>query len=72
VGAVPGSAFFYEPINKYMRLHFAKNKKTLEEALERLSKIYEKMPVKTLIVFFTFQKNPSQNWGGFFPLASDC
>lgn len=29
-----------------MRLHFAKNKKTLEEALERLSKIYEKMPVK--------------------------
>ena len=46
VGAVPGSAFFHENINKYMRLHFAKNKKTLEEALERLSKIYEKMPVK--------------------------
>lgn len=46
MGAVPGSAFFHENINKYMRLHFAKNKKTLEEALERLSKIYEKMPVK--------------------------
>ncbi|WP_337616900.1 hypothetical protein [Acidaminococcus timonensis] len=28
------------------RNFFAKNKKTLEEALERLSKIYEKMPVK--------------------------
>lgn len=46
VGAVPGSAFFHENINKYMRLHFAKNVKTLEDALERLSQIYKVMPVK--------------------------
>lgn len=46
VGAVPGSAFFHENITQYMRLHFAKNRETLEEALERLQGIYQKMPVK--------------------------
>ena len=46
VGAVPGSAFFHENITSYMRLHFAKNRETLEEALERLRGIYKKMPVK--------------------------
>lgn len=43
VGAVPGSAFFHEPIHKYMRLHFAKNEKTLYDALERLSTIRQKL-----------------------------
>lgn len=46
VGAVPGSAFFHENITQYMRLHFAKNRETLEEALERLQGIYQKMPVR--------------------------
>lgn len=46
VGAVPGSAFFHENITSYMRLHFAKNRETLEEALERLRGIYKKMPVR--------------------------
>ena len=46
VGAVPGSAFFHENITQYMRLHFAKNRETLEEALGRLQGIYQKMPVK--------------------------
>lgn len=45
VGAVPGSAFFHEDINSYMRLHFAKNEETLQAALERLADIRKKMPV---------------------------
>ena len=45
VGAVPGSAFFHENINSYMRLHFAKNEETLQAALERLADIHKKMPV---------------------------
>ncbi|WP_295640842.1 aminotransferase class I/II-fold pyridoxal phosphate-dependent enzyme [uncultured Mailhella sp.] len=43
VGAVPGSSFFREPENRYIRLHFAKRKDTLEEALERLSGMRKKM-----------------------------
>ena len=45
VGAVPGSSFFREPENRYIRLHFAKRNETLNEALERLSEIRRKMPV---------------------------
>ena len=48
VGAVPGSAFFHENINSYMRLHFAKNEETLQSALERLADIRKKMPVHRL------------------------
>ena len=44
VGAVPGSSFFKEPENRYIRLHFAKKNETLNEALERLSAIRSKMP----------------------------
>lgn len=43
VGAVPGSAFFHEEINSYIRLHFAKNDETLYAALDRLETIYKKM-----------------------------
>ncbi|MBQ2864950.1 MAG: aminotransferase class I/II-fold pyridoxal phosphate-dependent enzyme [Clostridia bacterium] len=44
VGAVPGTSFFSEPgINNIIRLHFAKVDSTLNEALERLSKIREKL-----------------------------
>ncbi len=43
VAAVPGSSFFNEDINHIVRLHFAKLDETLNEALERLSKIQEKM-----------------------------
>ena len=39
VGAVPGSSFFKEPVNDYIRLHFAKNDEVLCEALERLEKL---------------------------------
>ncbi|MCR5411240.1 MAG: aminotransferase class I/II-fold pyridoxal phosphate-dependent enzyme [Lachnospiraceae bacterium] len=39
VGAVPGSSFFKEPENRYIRFHFAKKEDTLKEALERLSNI---------------------------------
>ena len=45
VGAVPGSSFFKEPENRYIRLHFAKKNETLNEALERLGSIHRKMPV---------------------------
>ena len=43
VGAVPGSSFFHEPENRYIRFHFAKKKETLTAALERLSKIRERI-----------------------------
>lgn len=43
VGAVPGSSFFKEPENRYIRLHFAKKDETLNEALNRLEAIREKI-----------------------------
>ena len=42
VGAVPGSSFFREDVNNYIRLHFAKNDDTLYEALNRLSTLKNK------------------------------
>ncbi|GHT79269.1 aminotransferase [Spirochaetia bacterium] len=36
VGAVPGSSFFREPVNHLIRVHFAKKKETLYEALNKL------------------------------------
>ncbi len=44
VGAVPGSSFFKEPENRYIRFHFAKKEKTLNEALNRLNDLRKKMP----------------------------
>ena len=43
VGAVPGSSFFKEKENRYVRLHFAKKDETLNEALERLSQSRKKL-----------------------------
>ena len=45
VGAVPGSSFFHEPVNHLIRFHFAKKDETLNEALDRLQSIHEKMKV---------------------------
>jgi aminotransferase len=42
VGAVPGSSFFKDDVNQYIRFHFAKKDETLNMALERLSHIYLK------------------------------
>lgn len=42
VGAVPGSSFFKEDINHYIRFHFAKKDETLNEALNRLSSLKKK------------------------------
>ena len=39
VAAVPGSSFFREPVNHLIRLHFARSKETLDEALGRLEKM---------------------------------
>ena len=39
VGAVPGSSFFHEKNNSYIRFHFAKKDETLNEALNRLQKL---------------------------------
>ena len=44
VGAVPGSSFFKEPENRYIRLHFAKRDETLNAALANLAQIREKLP----------------------------
>ena len=41
VAAVPGSSFFKEDNNSYVRFHFAKSEGVLEEALNRLSKIHK-------------------------------
>lgn len=41
VAAVPGSSFFREEVNNLIRLHFAREEKTLDEALRRLSKLQE-------------------------------
>ena len=43
VGAVPGSSFFREEVNHLIRLHFAKKTDTLNEALNRLSSIQNKL-----------------------------
>ncbi|MDE5619954.1 MAG: pyridoxal phosphate-dependent aminotransferase [Ruminococcus sp.] len=43
VGAVPGSSFFKESENRYIRLHFAKKNNTLNEALNRLESFRKKM-----------------------------
>ncbi len=43
VAAVPGSSFFRENINNYIRLHFAKKEETLKEALKRLEKLKDYM-----------------------------
>lgn len=50
VGAVPGSSFFKEPVNHLIRFHFAKKDETLYDALDRLSKIKEKIPVKSMFL----------------------
>lgn len=39
VAAVPGSSFFRENVNNLIRLHFARSKETLSEALSRLEKL---------------------------------
>ncbi|MCD8238941.1 MAG: aminotransferase class I/II-fold pyridoxal phosphate-dependent enzyme [Clostridiales bacterium] len=43
IGAVPGSSFFREPVNNYIRLHFAKKNETLYAALNRLEGLKTKM-----------------------------
>lgn len=43
VGAVPGSSFFREPVNNYIRLHFAKNNDVLYEALGRIERLKKYM-----------------------------
>ena len=39
VAAVPGSSFFREDVNNFMRLHFARGKETLSMAIDRLAKL---------------------------------
>lgn len=39
VAAVPGSSFFKEPVNHLIRLHFAREEATIDEALRRLEKL---------------------------------
>ena len=45
VGMVPGSSFFKEPVNDYLRIHFAKKDETLNAALERLADINKKLKI---------------------------
>ena len=39
VAAVPGSSFFREPVNNLIRLHFAREEATIDEAIRRLDGI---------------------------------
>lgn len=41
VAAVPGSSFFREPINNYIRMHFAREETTLAEVIRRLCRMGE-------------------------------
>lgn len=41
LAAVPGSSFFREPVNRYIRLHFARSEEVLNEALVCLEKMIE-------------------------------
>ena len=41
VAAVPGSSFFKEEVNNLIRLHFARSKEVLDEALSRLAKLQD-------------------------------
>ena len=41
VAGVPGSIFFNEPVNNYIRFNFSKRNETLHDAIERLSRIRE-------------------------------
>ena len=41
VAGVPGSSFFKEDVNNYIRFHFAKKEETIREALKRLEKLKE-------------------------------
>lgn len=43
VGAVPGSSFFHDDINDFIRFHFAKSEKVLTGALERLGTMRKKI-----------------------------
>lgn len=43
VAGVPGSSFFREDVNNYIRFHFAKKEDTLKEALKRLEKLKDYM-----------------------------
>lgn len=44
VAAVPGSSFFREPVNNLIRLHFAREKDTLDEVFRRLEKLRALLP----------------------------
>jgi aminotransferase len=41
VAAVPGSSFFKEHVNHLIRLHFARNEATIDEAICRLARLKE-------------------------------
>lgn len=41
VAAVPGSSFFKEEVNHLIRLHFAREQATIDEALKRLKRLQE-------------------------------
>lgn len=47
VSAVPGSSFFKEDVNNFIRLHFAKKNETLYEALNRLTHLKKIMKSKS-------------------------
>lgn len=49
VAAVPGSSFFKEKENRYIRFHFAKKDETLLAALDRLKDMRTKMPYKKIV-----------------------
>lgn len=49
VAAVPGSSFFKEMENRYIRFHFAKKDETLLAALNRLKDMRAKLPYKKTV-----------------------
>ena len=43
VAGVPGSSFFREPVNHLVRLHFARDEKTIDDAVARLARLEDEV-----------------------------
>ena len=49
---MPGSSFFKEEVNHLIRLHFAREKETIDEAISRLWKVTGVVMMRAYSVFF--------------------
>ena len=65
VAAVPGSSFFKEDVRNLIRLHFAREESTLDEALRRLEKLREFLAIHNKIKIWKTKKSFIEIWKTF-------